>query len=97
MLKNIFYLLFVFLVFVVMVNSQTCRIQLHCQDNATYTSTDLVFTKLQKNVPTFKDGPEEISFNVKMATVPRIRKGAAANKRSIALVERQIKQVEDVN
>ena len=80
-----------------MVNSQTCHIKLDCVDNGTYTSPDLVFTKIQKNVQTGTDGPEKQQSNVKMATLLRIRKRTAANKRSIGKLERQIKHVEDIN
>ena len=78
-----------------MATSQTCKLQVDCLDKGTYNFTDLVLTK------TFtKKGPQERKTdfpNVKMANINKIRRRTAANKRSIAEMERRIKHVEDVN
>ena len=79
-----------------MAKSQKCHINLICENNGTYTSPDLVFTKLLEQKAASTKAVPEVT-NVKMATLQRIRKRTTANKRSIGKLERRIKHVEDIN
>ena len=97
-MKHKFYLLFVYLVYAVTVNSQivvnmvkspTCKLQLDCKDN---TSPELVFTKAN-----IKKGSEKQHSYVKMASINKIRKTASLNKKKIAKNERSIKALEDIS
>ena len=97
-MKNKFYLLFIYLVYVVTVNSQivvnmvkspTCKLQLDCKDN---TSPELVFTKAN-----IKKGSEKQHSYVKMTSINKIRKTASLNKKRIAKNERSIEVLEDIN
>ena len=91
-MKIKFYLLFVFLIYVVTVNSQSCKLKLDCQDNGTYTSTDLVYTKT-----IIKKAPEKQHLNVKMVSIDKIRKRTSFNKKQITKNEKSIKVLEDIN
>ena len=92
-MKNKFYLLFIYLVYAVTVNSQivvnmvkspTCKLQLDCKDN---TSPELVFTKTIIK--------EKQQSNVKMAI--KIRRKSFLNKYKIAVNEKSIKVLENIN
>ena len=70
-----------------MVKSRTCKLRVDCQGNGTYTTPDLVFTKTSTK--------EKQQSNVKMAI--KIRRKSFLNKYKIAVNERSIKALQNIN
>ena len=91
------YLIFINLVFVVTIKSQTCQISLNCGNNGSYTSPDLVLTKnlFEKKIE------EDKLLSVEVIGIDRVlgslRRVTTANKKSIASNKKVIDRLRKVD